>query len=335
MAATIKDVAREAGVSTATVSKVMNDKGTISEETRGRVLEVMDRLQYRPNRSARNFARQNTQTIVFAAELGKNSAFEKPHIFEIMMGLQKSLFQKQYELHLVPVTKETAGEILGNMIGGRSMDGLVLHISIVTRELERIILKQDFPHIVLGKPEYPTQLCWIDNNNVLSGEMAAAYLHKQGYRRLAFIGGQKQDIGSQHRLQGYINVLKQRHMQQKPEYIVWGFSTVDSGSYLMEKLLTLPEKPDSVICANNYLAVGVMNALKNHNIKIPKEMGLITFDAYPFSRITQPKMTTVDIDVYDMGKQAGDIILRKIRKPNLQMQSYTTLAALIVNGTTK
>lgn len=335
MSVTIKDVAREAGVSTATVSKVMNGKSTISEETANRVRLVMERLNYQPNLRAQNFARKKTDTIVFATRLVKGSAFEQPHIFEIMVGLQKVLTEKGYELRLVDVTKEKSIDVLGAMIAGKIVDGLVLHSSIVSKELERVVLKEEFPHIVLGCPEYKTQLCWIDNNNTLSGEMACAHLHRQGYRRMAFIGGQKQDIGSQNRLQGYKNVLEQRHMRWKPEYVLSGFSTVESGALMLEALLQLPEKPDSVICANNYLAVGAMNALRNHDVAVPKDMGLITFDAYPFSKITEPKMTTVDIDVYDMGKQAGDMILRKIRKPNFQIQSYTTLAGLVINGSTK
>lgn len=335
MSVTIRDVAKAAGVSTATVSKVMNGKLSISEATAEHVRKVMEELHYQPNLRARNFARRQTHTVVFATELSRNSAFENPHMFEIMVGLQKALSQKGYELNLLHVTRENCMEILGNMIAGKSVDGLVLHISIVTKELERVVLREDFPHIVLGCPEYKTQLCWIDNNNVLSGEMACAYLHRQGYRRIAFIGGQKADVGSAHRLQGYRNVLEQRHMKCKPEYILSGFSTVESGAQMMDALLELEQRPDSVICANNYLAVGAMNALRNRGISVPGQMGLITFDAYPFSRITEPKMTTVDIDVYDMGKQAGEIILRKIRKPNLQMQSYTTLASLIINGSTK
>lgn len=335
MSVTIKDVAKAAGVSTATVSKVMNGKPSISDETAERVRNIIEELHYQPNLRAQNFATRQTHTIVFATELVRNCAFEKPHMFEIMVGLQHVLAAKHYELHLVHVTRENCMDVLGSMIARKSVDGLVLHISIVTKELEYVILRENFPHIVLGCPEYKTQLCWIDNNNVLSGEMACSYLHRQGYRRMAFIGGQKADVGSALRLQGYRNILEQRHMKYRAEYVLSGFSTVESGARMMETLLRLEQRPDSVICANNYLAVGAMNALRDFNIAVPKEMGLITFDAYPFSRITEPKMTTVDIDVYDMGKQAGEIILRKIRKPNLQMQSFTTLASLIVNGSTK
>lgn len=335
MSATIRDVAKAAGVSTATVSKVINGKPSISEETAERVHSVIKDLHYQPNLRARNFATCRTHTVVFATELARNCAFEKPHMFEIMVGLQHALSMKDYELRLVHVTRENCMDVLGGMIAGKSVDGLVLHISIVTKELERVILRENFPHIVLGCPEYKTQLCWIDNNNVLSGEMACAYLHRQGYRRMAFIGGQKADVGSALRLRGYRNVLEQRHMRYREEYVLSGFSTVESGARMMETLLKLEQRPDSVICANNYLAVGAMNALRKHGVSVPGEIGLVTFDAYPFSRITEPRMTTVDIDVYDMGKQAGEIILRKIRKPNLQMQSFTTLASLIVNGSTK
>lgn len=332
MAVTIKDVAKRAGVSTATVSKVLNHVPSISEATAEKIRAVMVELDYHPNLRAQNFAKQVTRTVVLATGLYKNCAFENPHMFEIMVGLQKVLAGKNYALQIVSVERENCMEVLGAMIARKSVDGLVLHISIVTRELEKVILKEDFPHIVLGCPEYRTQLCWIDNNNVLSGELAVKQLLDQGYRRPAFLGGLKQDVGSQNRMQGYRNILGQKRIPFREELTSLGESTVESGESRMEELLKLDKPPDSVVCANNYLALGAFNTVKKSGIKIPEEFGLITFDAYPFSNISEPKMTTIDIDVYDMGKQAGEIIVRKIRKPNLQMQSYTTLASLIENG---
>lgn len=334
MATTIKDVARQAGVSTATVSKVMNNNPSISEATAEHVRGVMRELEYHPNVRARNFARQATKTVLFATELKRNCVFENPHIFEIMIGLQSALEKKNYELVIVNVNKGNCMEVLGSRIAGKSVDAVVLHISVISKELEKIILREDFPHIVLGCPDYRTQLCWIDNNNVLSGEMAAKYLLDRKYRRIAFIGGYKKDIGSADRLQGYMNVLEQRSMPVNNSYIQLGESTVDSGRALMKRLLDMEKSPDGVICANNMLAFGALKAAKAAKLKLPMELGIITFDAYPFTQITNPRMTTIDIDVYDMGKQAGEIIIKKIRKPNLQIQSYTTLASLIENGST-
>ena len=94
-------------------------------------------------------------------------------------------------------------------------------------------------------------------------------------------------------------------------------------------------RPDSVICANNHIALGVIRSLTGHQIRIPKEIGVITFDDYPFSQITDPMLTVVNIDVYDLGVQAGKLIINKIKKPNLQVQSYSTLPSLIIRESTR
>lgn len=335
MSVTIKDVAAKAGVSTATVSKVMNNSPSIPEDTAKRIFAIMEELNYKPNKRARNFARKSTQSVLFAVHFKKNLAFENPHLFEIMIGLQKSLNEKGYTLDLINVSKENCMEVLGEIISEKSADAIVLHISVVSKELEKVILREEFPHIVIGCPEHKTQLCWVDNNNVLSGEIATEYLYKRGYQRIAFLGGSKYDVGSQNRLQGYLNIHEQKILTVRKDYIFYGESTIESGIEGMEKLLKVDPKPQAVVCANNNMALGAMYALSDKGIKVPDDIGLITFDAFPYTKITRPRLTTVDIDVYDMGRLAGELIIRKIKKKNLQIQSYTTLANLIVNGSTK
>ena len=335
MSVTIKDVAREAGVSTATVSKVMNNSPSIPESTANRIFQIMDELGYKPNRRAQNFATKSTRSVVFAAHFKKNLAFENPHLYEIMTGLQKSLNERGYTLDLVNVTRENCMDILKSIISEKSADAIVLHISIVSKDLEKIILSEEFPHIVIGCPEHKTQLCWVDNNNVLSGEIATEYLYKRGYQRIAFLGGSKYDVGSMNRLQGYLNIHEQKILTIKKEYIFYGESTIESGIEGMHKFLSLDPKPQAVVCANNNMALGAMYELSDRGLLVPKDMGIITFDAFPYTKITRPRLTTVDIDVYDMGRLAGELIIRKIKKPNLSIQSYTTLANLVVNGSTK
>lgn len=335
MGITIKDVAKAAGVSTATVSKVMNNSPSIPEVTAERIKKIMEELDYHPNKRAQNFARQSTRTVLMAVHFHKNLAFENPHLFEIMTGLQKALNDKNYSLNLVNVTKENCMDVLGDVIARKSVDGIVLHISVVSRELEKVILKEEFPHIVIGCPEHKTQLCWIDNNNVLSGEIATEYLYKRGYTKLAFLGGSKLDKGSTDRLEGFMNMCEAKLLKVPKEYVFYGESTIESGMEGMGKLLELKNKPQAVVCANNNMALGAMYYLSDKGLKAPDDIGIITFDAFPYTKITRPRLTTVDIDVYDMGKLAGELIIRKIKNPNLQMQSYTTLANLVVNGSTK
>lgn len=335
MAVTIKDVAREAGVSTATVSKVINKVPSISEATVEKINRIMKEMKYQPNFRAQNFARKSTRNIIFITNLERNTAFINPHMFEIMSGLQYVLNNKNYTLSILSVSLEDELDVIDRIIAQNSTDGLVIHASVLTKEMTLRILKEGFPHIIIGCPNFESQLCWIDNNNYLSGEIAANHLLEQGYRKVAFVGGEEKDMISAHRLQGAITALADKRMKFEDVFIKRGESTKQDGFRMMEELLSLKHLPDSVICANNYIALGVMKSITRRGYKIPKEIGVISFDDYPFSQITDPMLTVVNIDVYEVGLQAGKLILSKIKKPNLQVQSYTTLPNLILRDSTR
>lgn len=334
MAVTIKDVAKAAGVSTTTVSKVINHVPSISEATAARVNQIMKELNYHPNLSAQNFARQSTRNIIFLTNLERDTAFTNPHMFEIMSGLQNVLHGKNYTLGLLSVNLIDELEEIDRIIAQNSADGIVVHASVVTKEMSQRILKAGFPHIIIGCPNFESQLCWIDNNNYLSGEIAANHLLDQGYRKLAYIGGMEEDMISTRRLQGAATALSDRKLKLEEEFTLHGQSTKQDGYRMMEELFRSGRLPDSVICANNHLALGVVKSITEHKKRIPQDIGVITFDDYPFSRITDPMLTVVNIDVYDVGLQAGKLILNKIKKPNLQVQTYTTLPNLIVREST-
>ena len=335
MPATIKDVALKAGVSTTTVSKVINNVPSISEATASRIRSIMKELDYHPNRRAQNFARKSTRTILYVSALNKNVAFNNPHMFETMVGLQNSLAKKNYSLMLAGVTKENCMGVIEDIVSQRIVDAMVFHVSVVSKELESLVLKEEVPHIVLGCPEHKTQLSWIDNNNALSGEIAAKYILSLGYEKVAFIGGFKNDIGSACRFDGVKAALDQSNIALDTSYVCLGDSSIESGMTMMNQLLSLEDKPDAVICANNYLALGALKAIQKLNMSVPEEIGIITFDSYPFATTTNPTLTTVDIDVYDLGKQAGESILQILKKPNLKIQSYRTLAHLVYNHSTR
>lgn len=335
MAVTIKDVAREAGVSIATVSKVINKVPSISDATVEKITRIMKELDYQPNIRAQNFARKSTRNIVFITKLERNTAFLNPHMFEIMSGLQSILDTKNYSLSICNVNADNHLEAIEKIIAGKSVDGIVIHVSVLTREMASRILKAEFPHIIIGCPNFESQLCWIDNNNYLSGEIAANHLADKGYRKIAFLGGKEDDLISAHRLQGAATALEDRKISLNELYVKSGESTIRDGFRMMEEILSQKELPDAVICANNHIALGACRAIAGHGIKIPDEIGVITFDDYPFSQIADPMLTVVNIDVYDVGIQAGKLILNKIKKPNLQVQSYTTLPNLLIRESTE
>ncbi len=334
MSVTIRDVASAAGTSIATVSKVINGSPSISDATVERVKKAMDELSYTPNRRAQSFARQATNNIAFITCLERDAAFANPHMFEIMSGTQAALARKGYTLSLLATDVNGIG-VVKTIIAQKSVDGIVAHASVMTRDLAQMITKENFPHIVIGVPGFNSHLCWIDNNNPYSGQMAANHLMDIGRRRIAYVGGRQNDAISFARWQGTHKAMQEGHIHFCEEYLKQGDSTRQDGYRMMNELLTLKERPDAVICANNHIALGCVKALEHANVAIPRDVAVITFDDYPFSRITDPMLTVVNIDVYDLGFEAGNLVLEKIKKPNLQVQSYSTLPVLIVRGSTK
>ena len=334
MGVTIKDVAKAAGVSISTVSKVLNGHYSISEETQGRVRQVIQELNYYPSASAQSFAKGATRSVIVLADLGPNAAFSNPHMFEIVAGLEETLRARNYRLTLCGAEPSTACEMAEEFISRRSADALAVHVSVMTHQLAALLVRSHFPHIVLGLPNFDSQVCWIDINNVYSGVIAAAHLAGEGYRRVAFLGGQDYDRISAHRLEGVRQGLENAGLSLDNQYIWQGDSTWADGQRMTHKLLSRKPLPDAVVCANNYIALGCVSAIRERGLEIPKQIAVMTFDDHPFAQIIEPPLAVVDIDVRGMGSQAGRFLLDMIRHPNTQIQTYVTTSNLMVRQST-
>lgn len=334
MGLTIKDVAEAAGTSASTVSKVINGHYSISEETAERVRKAIKELNYYPSASAQSFARGATKAVAVLTNLAPNITFQNPHMFEIIAGLEETLRLKGYRLFLRGVDETNAYEVADEIISRRSADAIAIHVSVLTHPLSALLTRLGFPHIVLGMPNFESQVCWIDNNNVYSGTIAASYLLSKGYRKIAFIGGQYYDLGSTLRLQGVRQGLGDSGFQLDDQYVWLGESTRADGYRMTNKLLEGKSLPDAIICANNYIAMGCVSAILERGLKIPEDMGVMAFDDYPFSQIIEPPLTVVDINVRDMGAQAAKFLVNIIKHPNMQVQTYVTTSNLMERQST-
>lgn len=334
MGVTIQEVAKAAGTSVSTVSKVLNGHYSISQATADRVNAVIRELNYYPSTSAQNFAKGTTKCVAVLTDLSPNTAFGNPHMFEIISGLEETLCKKGYRLYLRGVEAETAYEVAEELIARKSVDALAIHISVMSHPLSALLTKLRFPHLVLGMPNFESQVCWIDNNNVYSGTMAADFLLSRGYRKIAFIGGQYYDLGSTLRLQGVKQGLAEGGYPLDDQFVWLGESTRADGYRMTGKLLDEKTLPDAILCANNYIAMGCVAAVQERGLVIPRDMGVMAFDDYPFSRFTEPQLTVVDIDVRNMGRQAAKFLLDIIKHPNTQVQTYVTTSNILQRQST-
>lgn len=335
MGVTIKDVAEAAGVSISTVSKVLNGHYSISEKTAERVRGIMREMNYYPNANAQSFASGSNHTVVLLANLAPNAAFQNPHMFEIIAGLEEALCKRGYRLILRGTDATSACGIAEEIISRRSADAIAVHVGVMSHPLAAVLTRLQFPHIVLGAPDFDSQVCWIDNSNTYSGTVAASFLLSRGYKRLAFIGGKSYDLGSALRLQGVKQGLSNAGAKLEDQYIWLGDSTRADGFRMVENLLSQKELPDAIICANNYIALGCVDAAAKKGLRIPKDIGVMAFDNFPFSQIIEPPLTVVDINVRDMGAQAAKFLTDIMRHPNTQIQTYITTSNVIVRGSTR
>ncbi len=334
MEVTIKDVARKAETSISTVSRVINKGPYISKEMAKRVNRAIKELNYTPNVRGRNLARKKTGIVAFFTRSDASTAFINPHLYAIMDGVQSALAKKQYTMTYVGYEQPTLAN-LKEVISSKSIDAIILHASALTKGMADYLIESKIPHTIIGVPPFPSNACWVDNNNILSGELAARHLYNIHKKQIGFLGGQFRDYISEVRLQGVQKELK-KHSMFVPES--WIFNTHSDHNEAKETVLDLYQKggrlPNGLICANNAIALGALQALKILNVKIPEEVAVITFDDYPYATITDPMTTTITIDVHDLGYQAGRLVVEKIQKPEYHFQTYMTIPTLNIRKST-
>jgi LacI family transcriptional regulator len=335
MSVTIKDVAREAGVSISTVSKVLNHWPTISQQTVQRVEAVMKQLDYAPNNRAASLARRTTRNIVYLTSLAPDAAYNNPHMFDIMCGVQSALDKHGYSLTLVnTAAEEQPGVTAERIIMQKLADGMVIHGTAINKYISSLLIRRDFPHIIIGHPHYDNRLCWVDTNNVLGGQLAAEHLFERGYQRIGFLGGRENDEISNLRLQGFRMAMQEQGYAVNEDWIMHSADDLE-GSYTGAfSLLQRQDTPDAVICSSNLMAFGFQRVAETLHVRVPEQIAMITFDKYPYSAVIDPSPTLVHINVYDMGCEAGKMLLRELKNPGLQVQSYTTLPQVLCRATT-
>lgn len=336
MGITIKDVAREANVSIGTVSRVLNNKMHVAPSTYSRIMAAVEKLHYVPNTSAIRLVKQSNMTVLCADSYYKNRAYDNPHMFDIISGITYELKKKNYTLSLLDLGKkqEEAESAILHAISSNSSDGIILNQFFMTPKIERALLEHDFPHICLGKPNFDSMISWIDTNHALSSNLAVKHLLDTGCKRIAFIGGPEDDGIYKERLRGYLRSLEHNNLTYHPEYDVCTSSNTQSIAEATQKLLSLPEPPDSILCFNGLFAVIAIQVINNMKLRIPQDISVMAFDNYPYAPLVIPPLSVVDIDMFDLGQKAAKALLKKLDNSELYIQTYTALPHLIIREST-
>ena len=205
MAATIKDVARLAGVSPSTVSRVLNQKGVISDETKQKIASAMEQLKYVPNDIARSFANGSAHAISLVIDISDGTAYANNFFNNTVFGIETAAHQNDYNLIITNGAAAFGGiSSVERLIAGKKVDGVVLPISLVTGELLRRIEDLSVPCVILGRSEeVGAEANWVDINNVQAGRRAVRLLLERGYKKIAFLSDGDGEVFNQDRIAGY------------------------------------------------------------------------------------------------------------------------------------
>ena len=319
MAVTIKDVARLAGVSPATVSIVLNGKGKVSEETQKKVEEAAQKLGYRPNIVARSLVRGKTNTILLCAfikEQEKLSAFYG----ELINRLLTSISAEEYYLQIVvkgeffnghPLDKR---EALLNIARNRLFEGLVIlsHWPIHYSEVSDLV-KENFPFVIVNQKVEGKGVSYVDIDHYDGAQKAVKYLIDKGHKRIAHLRGPREHRHAEERYRAYVDTLLDFNIPLKKEYVVEGNFRRISGREAMEKLLQVSPLPSAVFAANDKMAIGALQVAKERGISVPQDLTIIGFDGIEAVKYTDPPLPTVEQPLGELGKVAAEILAERIR----------------------
>lgn len=336
MGVTIKDVAMHAGVSIATVSRYLNNSPFIAHETSEKIRGVMQELKYSPNSIARSFVNQTTNTVAFIVDSNNKDSFGNPYFLQIQYGIEKILGSRGYYLMIVNVGNKSNGEsILDRLITEKRVDGIILPALLAKRNLVRKIYERNFPCVVFGQLKDNTDISWVDLDNVMGGELATDHLVKNGCQKIAFVGCDLKHKFAAQRLQGYRNAIMRNGHRFIQDNVLDGYIGKEKGSEIIEELLSRKDHPDGFIFSDNVAAFGAISTAKDMGVKIPDEIQIVSFDDYMVSVLSEPKMTVVDIDVFDLGAQAATMLLKQFDSPSLNKQQSMISVKLISRGSSK
>lgn len=327
---TIVDVAREAGVSYSTVSRVANNKPYVKPETRAKVLRAMTRLGYQANLQARSLAGGQSNVIgLLVVDLTTQ------YMGEIIHAIDDTLAASQYELMLFTThRRKTKESIYVNMMARGLADGLLI---ILPREPEAYLgaLRQrDVPYVLIDQLGVDESDLSVTAANHQGGYEATKHLIELGHRRIGLITGWMDMVSARHRLAGYRAALADHDISVDESLIFEGDFLRSSGFHGTNHLLDLPQPPTAIFASNDSTAMGVMDAVRSRNLKIPGDLSVIGFDDVPMAATSVPKLTTVRQPLAEMGYKAAQMLLGMIQKPEETQSSIVLPTELVVREST-
>lgn len=313
---TISDVAKKAGVSPSTVSRVISNNSRISEATTKKVLKCMEEMSYYPNAMARSLARKKTGVVGVIMPTTSEDILLNPFFPEALRGIVKGASSKEYDLLLSTNTeKDEELKIIKNFIRGSKVDGVILMSSKVKDEAIKYLTEIDFPFSLIGSPEeLSEQINHVDNDNFMAAYEITCYMSVRGKKRIAMIAGEEKLTVTRKRVDGYKRALKESNLQFDPDLLFTGPFDEKTGYEYGSKISDMTQMPDALIVSDDLVTFGAMKIFENSGIRVPEDISVASFNNTALSRYSNIPITSVDINALGLGKEAMNLLVEAMEK---------------------
>ena len=317
MTVTIYDVAREANVSMATVSRVVNGNQNVKPATRKKVLEVIERLEYRPNAVARGLASKKTTTVgVIIPDISNNL------YAELARGIEDIATMYRYNIILANSDQNEGKELtlLDTMLG-KQVDGIVMMTDKVTEKIHDSIKHSPVPIVLAGSVDETKEIASVNIDYFEAAYEAVKILISNGHKRIACVLGPDTFTVNQHKLDAYKKVLEDEGLQVDEALIVSEEGTYDSGISAYEELSVLEKAPTAFFAGSDELAIGIIHGAQDTGKHIPEDIEVISFEDSKLARMVRPQLSSVVLPLYDIGAVSMRLLTKLMNKESVEQHS--------------
>ncbi|MEW6404690.1 MAG: LacI family DNA-binding transcriptional regulator [Chloroflexota bacterium] len=325
---TIRDVARQAGVSHQTVSRVINNSEDVLPETRALVQAAIEKLGYRPSAIARSMARGQTHTLACLSPNLTDYTFAS-----VIEGAEMEARQHGYfMLSSSAADPDAFRSLVDELVGHRRVDGLIIINPYSDKRYE--FVPEKFPVVFVGAHSHgePISSVCLDDEKV--AYEATRHLISLGHSRIAMVTGPLEEDCSLDRTTGYHRALEEAGIEAEETLIVEGDWSATSGQEALLSLVQRGRIPTAVFAQNDRMAMGILSAARNSGLKVPSQLAVIGVDDMPLSSHFDPPLTTMRQDMPRIGQEAARILVDRIEKKNTEIQKVELAAQLVVRHST-
>jgi LacI family transcriptional regulator len=305
---TLEEVARQAGVSRSTVSRVINKQAGVKEEIRQRVWDVIRKTGFHPNPAARTLASQRTHLIGLVIPRSVHAFFTDPYFPRLTLGIAQACNQNDFTLSLFLFhTEEDERKLFPRIIRKGLVDGLIVQATNAADDLFVQLSQAEVPFIIAGRPMNLDDVSYVDVDNYAGAQNAVRHLIRQGYKRIGILSGPLNTTTGLDRYQGYRDAIRENGLSLDDHLLVEGDFSEAGGYFAARRLLEF--RPDALFIASDMMALGALRAIREARLSVPNDISIVSFDDLPPATMANPPLTTVRQPIRRLGIRLVETLL--------------------------